>query len=387
MAKTYLKGIGMLVGIIFGAGVFALPYALSKAGLFWGIFHFVAAFLILIFLHFWYGEVAYYTNGEHRFTGYTEIFLGKKAKFISFLTTIGSYYGTLLVYGILGGFFLSNIFRQFSSDFFSIIFFVIGGLLAFWGLEKIAAINFYLTIPLFGFIVYLFFVSLPSININNFLANNKVVNGDWFLPYGVWLFALSGFAAIPEVRDIFSNLSVKNFKRIILAGISLAALFYFIFVIAVWGASGKFTTEDALSGIISVLGVKAFLLGSLIGAIAVFNSYLALSSDMKNIFIYDFKFSKIWAWLVAVIPPVALFLSGAVDFTKTIGLIGSLGLGIAGIFIILMRHKMYKMVRDGDLEDAVREDEKVIKPQFFWEAIILVGILVGVIYELWRIFN
>jgi amino acid permease len=384
--SIYFKGISMLIGIIFGAGVFALPYAFFKAGLFWGILHFAVAFLIIVFLHLWYGEVVYYTNGRHRFTGYTGIFLGKKAEFISFLTTIGSYYGTLLVYGILGGIFLSNIFSQISAENFSFLFFIAGGIIIVGGLNRIATINFYLTIPLFGFIIYLFFVSLPAVSMENILANNKVMNGDWFLPYGVWLFALTGFAAVPELKDVVSNISVKNLKRIILTGISLAALFYLIFTFAIWGASGKLTTQDALSGIISVLGAKAFILGSFIGVLAVFNSYLALSTDMKNIFSYDFKFPKIWAWLAVAVPPAALFSLGAVDFTRTIGIIGSLGLGTAGIFIILMRRKMYKIVSAGDDSDIIREDKNVLKPQLFWETIILIGILAAVVYELWRIF-
>ncbi|MBU1957064.1 hypothetical protein KJ680_01545, partial [bacterium] len=69
--------------------------------------------------------VTYFTQGKHRFTGYVEIFLGKQAKQFAFLTTIVSYYGTLLIYGLLAGLFLSNIFNQFSPAIFTIIFFII----------------------------------------------------------------------------------------------------------------------------------------------------------------------------------------------------------------------------------------------------------------------
>ncbi len=75
MLKLYFKGIGMMVGMMFGAGIFALPFAFSRAGFFWGMVLFAAAFLIMLFLHFLYAEVAYFTKGKHRFTGYAEIFL------------------------------------------------------------------------------------------------------------------------------------------------------------------------------------------------------------------------------------------------------------------------------------------------------------------------
>ncbi len=171
----------MLVGTIVGAGIFALPYVFSRAGLFWGLFHFFVAFIIVFFLHLWYGEVTYYTRGKHRIAGYTEIFLGKRAKFLAFLTTIGSYYGSLLIYGILGGIFLSNIFGQASILWMSLLFFIAGVILAFMGLGKIAALNFYLTVPLFGLIIYLFFVAIPLIDLNNFNGAKLIFNNNLIL--------------------------------------------------------------------------------------------------------------------------------------------------------------------------------------------------------------
>ena len=34
MSRLYIKGIGMMAGLIIGAGVFALPYAFFQAGVF-----------------------------------------------------------------------------------------------------------------------------------------------------------------------------------------------------------------------------------------------------------------------------------------------------------------------------------------------------------------
>lgn len=387
MSKTYLKGLGMMVGMIFGAGIFALPYVFAKAGLFWGVADFIIAFVILLFFHFWYGEIAYYTKEKHRFTGYAEIFLGKRAKFLAFLSTLFSYYGSLLIYGILGGIFMANIFN-FSAGQMAVAFFVIAGIMAFISFEKIAVVNFYLTIPLFGFVVYLLFIAFPSINAGNFFnGENVFLNSKWFLPYGVWLFALSCTSVIPEVRDIFSDVSITKFKRIIWLSIFLSAVFYFLFIAAVWGVSGNFTTEDALSGLAGILGGTGIAVGSLIGFLAVFTSFIALAADMKNVFVYDYKISPVKGWLFSVIPPLALFFLGAHDFIKTLGIIGSVGMGVFGIFIILMRHKMYRIIRAGDRKDVIREDEKIIKPRIFLETIILIGISAGVIYELWRIFS
>lgn len=389
MSRLYIKGIGMMVGMIFGAGIFALPYVFSKAGLFWGIFNFIITFLILIFLNLLYGEVAYYTKGKHRFTGYTEIFLGKRAKLLAFITSIAAYYGSLLIYGLMGGIFLSNIFSNFSAYNFSILFFAVTGIFVLLNLGKIAEINFYLSIPLFGFIVYLFFVSIPSIDIDNFFSKSKMIfNGSWFLPYGVWIFALCGFAAVPEVRDIFSKSPIRWFKKVIIVSLILSAIFYFLFIGAVWGVSGSYTTNDALSGIANFLGTKAFIIGSLIGFLAVFTSFLALAIDMKNIFFYDYKIPPITSWFFTVMPPMVIFFLGLEDFVRILGIVGTLGLGTLGVFIILMAKKLRERIKSGDPGDILKDDNgEYMKPRRFSQALVLIGIFIGVILELWNIFK
>jgi len=377
-----------MLGMIVGAGIFALPYTFSRAGIFWGLFHFFVAFVIVLFLHLWYGEITYYTRGKHRIIGYTEIFLGKRAQFLAFLTTIGSYYGFLLIYGIFGGIFLSNIFGQASILWMSLLFFIAGGILALVGLEKIAALNFYLIVPLFGLIIYLFLFVLPSIDLNNFNGIKLIFNNNLFLPYGVWLFALTGFSVLPETKDIFSKVPIKNFKRIIWLSLLISAIFFLLFIFTVWGISGKLTTTDALSGLASILGRKAFLIASFIGFLTVFTSYIPLVVDMKNIFSFDYKISKSLAWLFTIIPPIVLFWVGIDDVVKLLEIIGAVGLGILGVFIILMRHRMRKRIMEGDEGDFLKPiEEKEIRPNKFLEIFILIGIIAGVICELWRIFG
>ena len=389
--NLYIKGIGMMVGMIFGAGIFVLPFMFSQSGLFWGTVHFLIALFIILVLNFLYAEVAYYTKGKHRFTGYTEIFLGKIAKHFAFLSVLFSYYGSLLIYGLLGGIFLSNFFQNGDSykTAASAIFFAVGGILAFLNLRKIGVINFYLTVPLFGFVIYLAAIAFPFIRTENFLMNlNFNFNNGWFLPYGIWIFTLSGSAVIPEVRDIFSKSPLKDLKKVILISLILCAFFSLIFGLAVWGASNNETTEDALGGMMRVLGKEAFLIGSLVGLMAVFTSFLALAADMRSIFKYDYNIPRFWAWLLAVIPPLALFFFGATDFVKILGLVGAFGLGVGGVFTIMMARKMRKRIAEGDPGDLLEPDNgEYTKPSRALELIVLIGIIAGAFYEIWRIFS
>ncbi len=378
MLGKYFKGVGMLVGMIFGAGVFALPFSIVKAGVFWGVVHFLAALVLMIFLHFWYGEVAYNTPGKHRFVGYVEKFLGKRAKQLAFLITIFTYYGALLVYGLLGGIFLAN-FIPLPSFILSLAIFAAGGLLIFLHFKKIAGLNFFLSLALTGLVIFLFFYALPHIQIGNFSFGDffrQISGSNWFLPYGIWLFALAGFSVLPEVRDIacptnggVSNSPLKTFKRVILISLILCAVLYLIFIFTVIGLSGGKTTEDSLTGLINILGRPGILAGSILGFLAVFTSFIALGADFKNVFHYDFRFPEWLAWLSVAIPPIILFLLGLKNFIGILGVIGAIGLGFFGILIILMARRLPNR----------RNDKRFLFLSWLFGILIIAGILAALI--------
>ncbi len=384
--SKFLKGIGIIVGLVFGAGIFALPFAIARAGVLWGIIHLLIATSLIVLLLFLYAEVAYHTKGKHRFTGYVDLILGKKTKFFSFLIVIFSYYGTLLIYGVLGGIFLSNFLSVLdvrgldteNTFVLSLLFFAIGSILVLLELDKIALINFYLTIPLVGFVFYLVYSSFPFVNLANFplTLDGFSVSGGWFIPYGVWLFSLGGFAAIPEVRDIYTTSSLKSLKKVILISVLLCVFLYCLFIFSILGVSGLNTSPDSFAGVFSILGPRIILVGSIIGLLAVFTSFLALGIDLRGVYRYDFGLSKILAWFFVIVPPIFLFWLGLHDFTLILSLVGSVGLGFIGIIIILMARKLRK---ENVIKNGVRIGALI-------EIFISVAILVAVVYEIWTLF-
>lgn len=374
MFRNYIRGIGILVGMIFGAGIFVLPFAFVRAGVFWGIFHFILALVLMLCLHLWYGEITYNIPGKHRFTGYAEMLLGRAARWPAFLVTVLTGYGALLAYGILGGFFLANLFFL-KADFLSLAVFAGGSFLIFMNFRKIAEINFYLTIFLFGLVTVLFLAAFPKIEMANFVSIGRRISFSegWFLPYGIWLFSLAGFAVIPEVGEIFSGYPFKIFKKTVLASIFACVFFYLLFIFTVIGVNGKMTTEDGLGGLVGILGTPIILIGSLLGFLAVFTSFIALGADLKNIFHYDFRLPKWFSWFCVVMPPILLFLSGAKNFIGILGITGSVGLGLTGIFIILMARKM---------RQKTGESGKFSVLSFFAGALLIAGIIAAVISEI-----
>ena len=334
-ASKIIEALGLLLGMIIGAGLFALPYSFSKSGVLAGSLIFVGVFLISWLMHLLFSAIIYSTPGKHRFPGYIKIHLGDGASQIAFIFSILSAYGAMLAYGILGSIFLGAIF---GLDFFlgGVIFFVIGGILFFLSLREVGKINFYLTFLLLAFILVLSFWLLPDISLQNF---NPPPIPDWFLPYGILLFAFGGYSALPDLHDVMGRDSRSLSKKIIFWSIFISAIFYLIFIFAVLGTTGSATSEDAILGLKGIIGNSAALIGSIIGILTVFTSYVVFGADLKLTFEYDYKFPDFVSWFFSFFPPIAIFALGFNDLVKILSIVGSVGLGIFAIFILIISWK------------------------------------------------
>jgi hypothetical protein len=186
------------------------------------------------------------------------------------------------------------------------------------------------------------------------------------LPYGIWLFALGAFSVIPEIKDLLPH-SFREFKKVIFFGILATSVFYWLFILTIIGISGAGVSEDALSGIVATASKGAVLAGSLMGLLAVFTSFLALGTDLKNIFYLDFKVGKFFSWFLVIFPPFIFFVLGVNKFAQILALAGAFGFGVSGSLIILMAEK-------------IREKGAVLRG--FLERIALIAILLGAVYQI-----
>lgn len=329
-----LSGLGLLVGVIVGAGMFALPYAVARAGLVWGSVHMVVAFCVLTLAHILYGEVVYISPGMHRLPGYARMHLGPWAGWLTLVSALIGFYGALVVYGILGGVFLAHLFAlPDAASGLGMLFFVVGALVLALPLARVGFANFVLTAFLAVFVLVLASRALPQVNLGAFPL---IHNASWFLPYGVFLFAFAGASTIPDVADIFAKQRARLFRRVVVLATIIPLFLYAVFIISVVGVMGADTPRDAISGLGSVLGGGAVRVGSLIGLLAVFTSFLALGADLKNIFRLDYHWQSITAWVAVVVVPPALFLVGFTNFIAAVGLVGAVAIGIDGGIIVLM---------------------------------------------------
>ncbi|MDA1334466.1 MAG: hypothetical protein O2794_00420 [bacterium] len=333
-----LKAAGLLIGMIVGAGIFALPFAVFRGGLYWSLFHFALAISIVTVLHLLYGKMFYDHRSRHHLPGYVKQYYGKYASRLVVVSRLLSYYGYLLAYSVLGGIFLSNVLPVGKKTLTIIIFLVLSPVV-YANLRKAGSINFFLTIPLVAFPVLLFLVLAPELSFKD--VPLMATGSDWFFPYGVFLFALSGASVIPEVVNILGKYERKHFSKVIIGSAIVVSLIYFLYIASILGIAGGEVSSDSLS-VLASQGSLLLGIGSLIGLLAIVTSFIALGLELRLTFQYDLRFKRLHAWLLTVSIPLGLFLLGLNDFVLIIGIIGAIGIGIEGTFIVLLSHKISK---------------------------------------------
>jgi len=337
--KRFFNALAMLIGTIIGAGIFGLPYVAAKIGFFPVIIYLIAISAIVTLTHLLYGEVVLRTRGKHRLVGYAEIYLGKWGKRAATLSVALGSYAALLIYIILSGVFLFGFLGDFlggSPAVYSIVVFLASFLFIARGIKIVSWVESFLSFLLIAAIFI--FLAKGSFLVN---AANFGLASDWsqfFLPYGVLLFALTGGSVIPDLAAVLDD-DERRLKKTIIIGTLIPAIIYLLFIAVVFGITGAATAPDAISGLKNIYGDGFVKIGALVGFLAVITSLLAFGINLKKTFEYDHKFSEDASLLLALLVPFAIFLTGFDDFIRVIGFSGAVMGGLDGILIILMYQK------------------------------------------------
>jgi len=372
--KNFWLAVFSLVGTTIGAGIFSLPYAFFKSGFVIGFFELIVLVAVVLLIQLIIGEIALRAKGRKRFIAYAEEYLGDKWKPLVMLSVLLSGFGVLLVYILLAGRFLSSLagLDVFSS---SMIFFVI------WFLAILAKPRLFGKAELiFGLSVIFLVVLILTLNLGNINFDNfKGLNfANFLLPYGVILFAISGYYVIPEMEDILGA-AKPRLGRAIFYGTLIPPVVYLFFIFIVLGISGSLTSPDAISGLAQALNSKLILaVGSLLGLLAVSQASLSYGVYIKETLWYDLKFKKWAAWLLTGIIPLSLFLLGVRNFVVVISLVGALFFGFQTLVVLLIHQRIKKATEKPAYE--------ICLPRFAYYLIGALAVL-GALLEVWYVFS
>lgn len=341
--KPFLLATAVLMSTIVGVGMFGLPYAGAQSGFLIAAIFLIGLTAIMTLLHLFYGEIVSRTKEKHRLVGYADYYLGKGWRNLVTISVIVGFYGSLLVYIIVGGNFLHLVFSSLINIppvVFNLMFFIIGAVAVYFGLRLISGLDLLMGLFLILIVFLFLFLGFDKINISNLQTFNWF---NIFIPYGVILYSLAGMAAIPEIREIFPQEGRNRFKKAIILGTVIPAILYFIFMATVVGLTGYNTSPEAIMGLTNLLGKKAVLLGAVFGFLATITSFFILGLSLKQTFFYDFKINKNIAWFLACFVPLILFGLGAHSFITIIVILGALMGGIEGTSIVLIYKKAKKL--------------------------------------------
>jgi len=370
------EAIAVLIGTIIGAGVFTLPYVAVHSGLATTLIWLIIVSFIITYLHLAFGEIVLRTKKDFRLPGYVGHYLNSSAKKLILLITFFTFSFSLLIYLLLGSQFLKVILNSvwtnfsFPQGFLVLFLWLLLSSVVLSKNKRLSRINFYLSFALLFLFFIIIIFALPHFQTENINLFNFTNHWGWLIPYGVLFFALNGMVAVPEAIKVLEARGGKKekSKKIIIIGTLIPALCYLAFIFAVVGASGSFTTLEAIEGLKGVLGNSIILLGAMLGFLAVSTSYLIFASYIKNSFINDFKWSRFISYFLVIVGPLLLYCLHLENLVKLISFMGGMLGGLEGVMLILV---LRKAKQQGEIEPPYQVPLNKILVAIFITALVI----------------
>ena len=368
---AYYEAIATLTGYVIGAGIFAIPYVVVRAGFWTGMSVIIGLGLVALLYHLMTGEIVLRSTKCHQLVGYAGKYLGKKGRFFMMVAMVIGIYGAMVAYTVGVSQSLSAMFGGspwvWALIFYSVMAFLING-----GIRVLEKSELWMEIFKFSAFIIILVILFSS----KYFNAARFVGFTWdklLLPYGVILFAFLGTSAIPEMRLEMKKCKLLT-KRAIIIGSLIPLIVYALFTMAVVGTTGGAVTEVATIGLASLVGGFGFVLLHLFAILAMSSSFIGLGYAMKDTYRLDFRFSDLESWLLTMSVPVVLILLGITSFVKTLSIAGTFAGGIAGISIILMHMKARKR--------SERKPEYKINLNWIGYGALILLFSVGILYQL-----
>ena len=318
----------MVAGTV-GAGLFGIPYVFYKAG--WAIaFFYLAVFVVLVGIaHGVYAKTLAKVRERKHLLGLVAEQFGAWGKWIASFAIIGGLLITLVVYLILGARFLGLLFPALGNFSYPL----------FWVLASLPLLLKFRRLVLSEVIGALAMAAIIAVIFLGASANAypQVIAADLselFLPFGVILFALAGWATVEPVFDygISAGLPLKKISRAMTLGTFFSSLLYLLFAVGIFG-SAPVISENTLDGLGSWPFWK-FATLLVLGIFAIWTSYVPIGLEIKNSLRKDLVWRESTSVFFVLLAPPLLVLLGFNNFIRVAGLAGGLFLGLQYLLIL-----------------------------------------------------
>lgn len=343
-ARSIVMAALAMVGTIIGAGIFGLPAAFAAVGFWPGTLLFWVLAIATTITHVLFAGLLLNEHRRMRLTGLVDRHLDPFFHVVAQITYPLQIVASVFAYLILGGEFLSVLTRaigiQAPVGVWQLLFWILGGVTVLFGLKMVAKINSVATSAKMAALLLAVVVAWPLVEFGYTRLGGWT---DWFLPFGIFLYALSGLSAVGETVEI-TRRNKNDALWAVGIGTLVSALLSWLFGVAIYLAARGYPLRT-IPEVISVLPSGWALLIPFLGLLSVLTAYLGMAEDLKETLDLDFKLDAKQATIIALGLPALMLLAFSRDFLGTIGFIGSVFVGINGLMICAMAFKSFEKER------------------------------------------
>jgi amino acid permease len=332
---TFLEATSIIVGHGVGAGILAVPYLASRAPWWDFLWILAVAYAVNLLLHLMIAELSLNNNGAQFVKCFeNELFTGRFKKI-----------ATWIVFGFLAFSVLCNVasFITGSAAVFTswfglpswagmLIYYVIAGLVVFFGMKIVGICEKYSVIAMV-LVIGILFVATVTGQISA-LPSTFIASTNAMALYSTVAFSLSAVMSVPQVVKGVAG-DRKKIIGAIAAGTGINAfLIIVVTFMTLLGAGQAITKNGALVDLSASLGGWVSIVGYIFSILALSTSFWANTLNMRDIIAEQTKWNLRLCWLLATLPCLILALCGMTSFVGFARLAGIIQV-LTGIGIII----------------------------------------------------
>ncbi len=341
---TFLEATSIIVGHGVGAGILAVPYLTSRATWWDFLWILAVAYAVNLLLHLMIAELSLNNNGAQFVKCFeNELFTGRFKKI-----------ATWIVFGFLAFSVLCNVasFITGSAAVFTswfgfpswagmLIYYIIAGLVVFFGMKIVGICEKYSVIAMV-LVIGILFVATVTGQISA-LPSTFIASTNAMALYSTVAFSLSAVMSVPQVVKGVSG-DRKKIIGAIAAGTGINAfLIIVVTFMTLLGAGQAITKNGALVDLSASLGGWVSIVGYIFSILALSTSFWANTLNMRDIIAEQTKWNLKLCWLLATLPCLILALCGMTSFVGFARLAGIIQV-LTGIGIIIAYSRSRKRV-------------------------------------------
>lgn len=328
-----------MVGTIIGAGIFGLPAVIAETGYLGGSLLFFGILAVALALHLLFVQVVLRDRQKRRLAGYAGKWIGGAGYWFTLFVYSFKCAGAILAYIILGGEFLSVLARGIGIYdavwFWQLFFWTIGSAIVFFGLKLVTKVEDELTWFLIGAMVFTVVVLMPFFD---WVGLGSWGSGSYVQALGVMFFSAAALTIIPEAVDIAGR-SETTSKSGVIWGTLLAGALSWAFGMSIALANPGIKSAAEIS--LTFPPIFWWLI-PLVGILAVITSFITVTQAFKNLLNLDAKLNPNISWALAVLVPLGLYFLSDKNFLSTIGFVGGVMTGLAGIIVCVCAWSIFR---------------------------------------------